>query len=337
MRVTRSSRLARTIALSAAATCVVAAPAAALTIVPHFGTGAAAFSAAQLTVLNNAINFYQTTFSDNVTVQIGFFNMPNSQGLGQSLTFQYGVSYANLRAAMIADAKTADDATAIATLPAASPFTGNFTMKSAQGRALGFNTPAATGIAEDANCMVTNAATTALDSCIGIAGGLTTTTPPTAGQYSFLSVLEHEVDEALGMGSGLRGTNSAGNSVEDLFRYSANGVRSHSAVGCTSQYGDLAYFSFDGGATNLARYNNCNNGGDYGDWAEPTDQVQNAFGTTGGNAFLSSTSTEVRALDVVGWDRITNTSTVPEPSTIVLLTAGLAVVGGMARRRKNNA
>ena len=332
----RSSRMARTIALAAVATCMTTAPAAALTIVPHFGTGGAAFNAAQLTALNNAINFYQTTFSDPVTVHIGFFNM--TSGLGQSLTWQYGgLPYTDLRAALVDDATTADDATALASLPGANPLTGTFLIKSALGRALGFNTTPSTGnlVPYSADCGVSNLASLALDSCIGINTGLTTTNAPQAGQYNFLSVIEHEVDEALGMGSGLRGTSSTNNSIEDLFRYSANGVRSHTAgSACGNSRGPLAYFSIDGGASNLARYNNCNNGGDYGDWNEPSDQVQNAFGTPGGSAFLGGNSTELRALDVIGWDRV---STVPEPSTFVLLTAGLTFVGGMARRRKNAA
>lgn len=62
----------------------------------------------------------------------------------------------------------------------------------------------------------------------------------------------------------------------------SNSVRSFSYnsstdVPCTGS--PTAYFSINGGATNLNQYNNCNNGEDYGDWIYiDGKQVQDAFG-----------------------------------------------------------
>src|SRR5207253_1009205 len=80
--------------------------------------------------------------------------------------------------------------------------------------------------------------------------------------YDLMAVASHEIDEVLGMGSGLNlPTNFPRLSrPQDLFRYSANGVRSFTTVAGTS------YFSIDGGATDLVDFNQAPNGGDYGDW-----------------------------------------------------------------------
>ena len=57
-----------------------------LTIIPTFNsTGATSIDAATQTVINDAIAFYQNTFTNNITVNVEFHNM--SSGLGQSIAF----------------------------------------------------------------------------------------------------------------------------------------------------------------------------------------------------------------------------------------------------------
>ena len=51
-------------------------------------------------------------------------------------------------------------------------------------------------------------------------------------------------------------------SVPDLFRYSAVGVRDLT----TGRNGSTAYFSINGGTTNLGSWNNNPNNGDLADW-----------------------------------------------------------------------
>ena len=99
-----------------------AGPASALTINATYGSG---FSAGDLTAMGNVINFYQTTFADPITVNLGFYNM--SSGLGQSTTYLSTVSYATYRNALAADQSTANDLTALANLPAGAtnPVTGS--------------------------------------------------------------------------------------------------------------------------------------------------------------------------------------------------------------------
>ena len=90
-----------------------------------------------------------------------------------------------------------------------------------------------------------------------------------------IAVLEHEMDEVLGMGSALSGTTTpASPFTNDLFRWASAGVRSYSAnpsgtVPC-SVATPRAFLSINGGTTNLNEFNNCANGGDYGDWITHT-------------------------------------------------------------------
>jgi hypothetical protein len=84
-----------------------------------------------------------------------------------------------------------------------------------------------------------------------------------------LAVTLHEMDEALGGGSGLDGSAqnaSAPATIEplDLFRFASAGVRSyntHAPTGAVNQ----AYFSINGGVTDLVHFNQ-NAGGDFSDW-----------------------------------------------------------------------
>jgi len=167
--------------------------------------------------INSAINFYQTTFSNPVNVTIDFQEM--ATGLGSSNTTLYKESYQsfinNLTASNSGDAT---DTTALAHLPtgATNPVTGSTTIngKTANLRALGYSGIPPIG---------------GFDGTIGLNTHLTNVgSPGTSGQYSLLAVIEHEIDEVLGLGSDL---GSPGQTFfndpapEDLFRYDGSGNR----------------------------------------------------------------------------------------------------------------
>jgi hypothetical protein len=92
--------------------------------------------------------------------------------------------------------------------------------------------------------------------------------------------------------------------------------------------------SINGGATNLDQYNNCNNGGDYGDWfCADGSQVQCFAGPGTGTVQLTLASPEVTLLDAVGYN-FQLPAGVPEPSSILLL---LTVLGAIPVLRKRSA
>src|SRR5205085_6330755 len=66
-------------------------------------------------------------------------------------------------------------------------------------------------------------------------------------------------------------------------------------------YNNSAYFSIDGGKTDLGDFNNSSYGGDRSDWLTifSSSDVQDAFISTGQNLNLSYA--DLTALDALGW------------------------------------
>ncbi|HEV3199582.1 MAG TPA: NF038122 family metalloprotease, partial [Bryobacteraceae bacterium] len=272
-------------------------------------------------VINSAIQAYQTTYSNPINVTIKFQSM--NSGLGQSNTTLYKLSYQSFYDSFKTVATTsgqADQLTALANLPNSTnnPVTGStfINIKTADIRALGIpGGPFPPG--------------NGFDGIIGLNTHITDVgSPGTSGTYSLLATAEHEIDEVLGLGSDVAGTGFfADPAPQDLYRYTAGGSRNFTGNG------GAVFFSIDGGTTDLAQFNNSNNGADYGDWLSnplpPATQpkVQDAFATPGAHPALS---TELTALDVIGY---TQSSPLPEPSTTMLLGSGVVVAGLWKRLR----
>src|SRR5262249_49960370 len=125
--------------------------------------------------------------------------------------------------------------------------------------------------------------------------------------YDIFSVVQHETDEVLGSsscistqgpslaeGCGVGGTNAA---AVDLFRYQSSATR----VSIRTTPG--AYFSFDGGTTNVAVYNTLSNGDDYADFVTNCQHVQDAKGCTGQSFDITSNgAAEIAILDAIGYN-----------------------------------
>jgi hypothetical protein len=288
--------------LSVVAVCGLAAPAYSLTIIPTFDSSitGATNTAAITNAINAALQVLQSNLIDNVTVKILFVS-DESVGLGQSSTLGEDVAYSAFLAALKNHAASIRDTNAMSKLPnsPADPVIGGtqIHLTTAQARMLGLDT-----------------SYTGIDSTVSCKMSLMNFTRPPAdpNKYDLQQVLEHEVDEVLGISSGLPATDKVW--PADLFRYTTNLARTYTADG------DDAYFSTDG--TNLLARYNMDSGGDYGDWwsvdgnwspiigvTSSYPQVQDAFSGPG-NA-LDLGVAELAALDVVGWTLATVPATPP--------------------------
>jgi hypothetical protein len=261
--------------------------------------------------INQAINFYKTNFTDNLSVNITF-KIDESIVLGQSNTAIADISYTNFRSALASHATTANDTLALSLLPVqtANPVNGNnnVTLSSANLRALGFNVnPPSDG-------------TVSLKTSImNLQHGVVTD----PAKFDLYAVAAHEINEVLGLGSALDHGSGSGITARpmDMWRYDQTGARSFTQSGSGQ-----AYFSLDS-HTQIVRFNQ-DGTGDYGDWYSPLGhtpaRVQDAFATAGVSVDMSSA--EVTALDVIGF------TPVPEPA--VTFGAAAAVAGWVGVRRR---
>jgi hypothetical protein len=273
--------------------------ASALTINLTFDTdanlAAAGLSAADITAMKAACNYaaklLTDVYTDPINVNIKVVATAGTKDFGSSTTFFTTVSsYNNLRAAFLADSKTADDATTLGnggSLPATGdPITTahEYNVTRAQAKALGISPN------DNQN-----------DGTFTFGGGqpwtFDTNNRKVAGKYDFVGVALHEYSEIMGrnflMGDNL-GTGTPQYVAYDLFHYTGAGTR-----GLNSGAG--RFFSFNNGTNLLTEFNNGGNGGDAQDWKGPAPSPFNAFGPT--NEQDDMTAVDLQVMDVLGFDR----------------------------------
>ena len=255
------------------------------------------------TALNSLVSFLQTTFTDSVTVNIdvGYGEVggtPLNGALGESSTFLHGYSYTQLKNALMADASSATDNSAVASLPASDPIGKTYVVSTAEAKAL--------------NLLSSNA----LDGYVGFDNGgvfdYDNSNGVTPGLYDFYGVAAHEITEVMGrMMSG--GTNGSSPTALDLFHFSAPGTRTFSGT-------TKGYFSADNGVTNLNNFNTDSHG-DFGDWAASAGKdAFLAFDNSGVVEPISAA--DLKEMDVLGWDQgvsgpdLTVSNVTATPSTI---------------------
>lgn len=259
-----------------------------------------------------------TNANANIYIQFGI------TGLGGSTSgFLNLISYSTYRAALVTNSSgDLVDAAALASLPGSEPAAfggGSIEVTSALGQVLGLSGMFGTTAGG-------SACTTPGAGCYN--GIITVTTPANlsansggtqflyfrqnggtqpSNAYDYYSVVEHETDELLGTAScisttggtlsnGCSGANNA--SAVDLFRYQSPSTR---VVQSTTPG---AYFSYDGGNTNVAVYNTLANGNDYADWVTNCQFIQDAVGCLGQNGVDISNDggVEIAVLDAVGYN-----------------------------------
>jgi hypothetical protein len=278
-------------------------PTTGLTIHPTFDSSitnnpnAAAIQA----TINQAISFHESLFSDPITIQIRFrFSTTTPDGthlpmgtLARTDLVLYPIPWSTYISALRADAKTSNDTQANANLPGTA-LSANIRPSSAGGRAVGLDTPPAmfadgsVGQGGPYDAIVT----------LNSGAPFQFIRPPSPSNFDAQRSIEHEVDEAIGLGSRLGGN---GNDLrpQDLCSWSSPGNRNISSSG-------TRYFSINGGVNNVVNFNQ-DRDGDLGDWfSEQCPQthpyVQNAFGCAGQYSDISATSPEGINLDVIGYD-----------------------------------
>ena len=247
------------------------------------------------TTVNAVFQYFQSQFTDpiSVNISVGYGEVGGqalgSGALGESLTYLSSYGYSQLLGALTADATTATDQTAVASLPASNPAGGaNYLVPTAEAKALGLM-----------------GATASLDGSIGFSSipgifDYNNADGVGAGQYDFYGVVAHELSEV--MGRIILGGSSF--TPFSLFDYSAAGVRDMSGA-------QPGYFSINGGQTNLDSFNSVA-GGDIGDWASSAgNDAFLAFAHPG--VVLPVSQADLTALDAIGWNLGSSTTPPPPP------------------------
>lgn len=296
------------------------APARALTI--NFTTIAGdSLTATELAAFEVAAQAWESVITTDVTltISIGFTDLGTASNgaliLGGASPVEGTVLYSSFTSQLASNATDAIDAAAVASLP--NSVTGNTVrITTANARALGYSYSGSDGLIQ----FTDNS---------GIAWQFTRNADGSvsAGSIDFISVAEHEIGHLLGFISdvGVSTTRSA----LDLFRYSSTGSLSYLV-------GQSAYFSLDGGVTDLEGFSD---GTTYqaSHWLAGSDTLMQpalGYGVTQG-----ITGIDLAALDALGWDLSSTAlsealvaADLPEPAGLLVLAGGLVSLVWLWRR-----
>jgi len=252
----------------------------------NFGPNAAAAKATWLA----AAQVFTTNFADNIHINITVDAVAGTNVFGQSNTSLLSISYADLLARVVADAKTPNDQVAIGpggSMAAADPTsgTGTWWLTRPQAKALG---QIPDDIAEDGT------------TTFGAGNPFTFSGAITAGTYDFHGIAAHEISEVmgrLGLSGGPVGTTANSFSLIDNFSYTGPGTTGLRA-------GPGNNFSIDNGNTLLKLWNDpTTNGFDSRDWAPGTNDAFNQF--SGPGVVNPVSAVDLQLLDVIGYDLVT--------------------------------
>lgn len=279
---------------------------------------AAGLTAGDITNMKAAMTFAATQFTsrykDPVNVNFNVTAVAGVGTLGQSSTNLIGFTdYATFKAAMLADAKSTDDATAngaLGSITVADPVGGGSSLiyPRAEAKALSL-------IPDDL----------ANDGTFTFGGGFTYTydsaNRAVVGKIDFIGVAMHELSEMMGrigsMGASFSGAPRY--MPFDYFHYTGAATR-----GLNNGAGRS--FSINNGTTLLKAFNNALAlGGDLQDWASGANDTFNAFSSSG--VLNALTPVDIQVMDVIGYDPQITTAAGVEISGRVLDRIGNGVRG----------
>jgi hypothetical protein len=240
-----------------------------------------------------AIDFYETAIATAMTITIDFGygevdgESLGSDDLGESLANYAPVTFGTLRGALLSHASSVGLESIVENLPTASADGNTWYVSDSELEALGLQRDIPRG--------------TTVDGYVGLSSSLPFTYNPSfravSGDYDAIGVLEHEISEDMGRVANYGDDNF---SPLDLFRYTSPGTIATS--------GTAAYFSIDGGQTNLAEFNNNDLpwGGDAGDWSSQPGDI-NPVSDDSYDAFSSPSvantvsTTDLKVMEALGY------------------------------------
>src|SRR6185437_9587363 len=203
-----------------------------------------------------------------------------SGALGESEAANYvSESYSSVRNALIGK-----NAPGASTLPASQPLSGQLYLSQAEAQALGLTSAVSTNYVGFSSVYP-----------FSYAANVT----PSSSEFYFIGVAEHEISEDMGRVSLLDGQPNYYSPI-DLFRFSSPGVRDTSTGGS----GSTAYFSINGGNTNLGTWNNNPNNGDLADWypSGPAPGGNDTFNDyTNPGVINSLSANDITLMEALGW------------------------------------
>jgi hypothetical protein len=309
-------------------------PAEALIITPIFETSWTSNApSGATTVVNNVISEFESLFSNTVTVNVEFgwgdingSALPNN-ALGvanfpsQNPQYSFSQTKTLFQNASLAQPNNTALSTAVANLPSSYPNPGGATS---------FFIPdpeylALTGVAQNADPIESF---TGYGTLVGtgfgwdFSGGT-----PSANNFDFTAVAEHEVAHALGRVDwafqGGQGGAPPKLSPLDFYKYDCGTPTLDPKFNATC-------FSINGGATDLQKFSDQS---DSGDWFGPSGTGGDSFDAflAAGNKAVMSTA-DITEMCALGWQGCAAVSAVPEPGTLAFLSTSL--LGFLALRRR---
>ncbi len=306
----------------------------------------------------DAGNLWSNIFDDNITINVDYNYASLGSGvLGSTSNERVVETYTNVRNALVADAASADDFTAVGNLQTGSSFSmlinrttdnpngansatpyldndggsNNSTIRLSRSNAKALGLIGANNGNKDGAITFSSNFSWDFDRSDGVS----------SGTFDFVGVAAHEIGHLLGFTSGVDILDGNGSGFSenvftyvntlDLFRFSDNsglGTQMDWAADSRSKY-----FSIDGGATELANFSLGRNFGDGQQASHWKDNLNIGLmdPTLAPTEIGDITASDIQAFDVIGFNPI---SAVPEPGSLLTLSLLGTVVCCRRRRRR---